>query len=262
MGVPAAIVIDASGLFTLGEQIWWVSLRIGAMLMLAPVIGTHMLPPRVRLIVALALSTALAPLLPSAAPASGFGALTVLAVARELAIGAAIGFVFRLAFEATALAGELIAQGMGLSFAQMLDPIRGTQSPVMAQWFGMLCGLCFFAIDGHLAMLRVVFESYALAPPAAAANLAPMLSAVPAFASAMFVAGVSFALPIMIAMLVVNIGFGVLARTAPALNPIAIGLPAALLIGFFLIVILTPHLLAPLQQWLAAAASTAGALVH
>jgi flagellar biosynthetic protein FliR len=258
----AGIVLDASGLFTVGVHIWWIALRIGAMLMLAPVLGPGMLPARIRLIVALALAIAVAPLLPATPPTSGFDAATLLAVARELAIGAAIGFIFRLAFEATAVAGEMIAQGMGLSFAQMVDPVRGTQSPVMGQWFVMLCGLCFFALDGHLAMVRVVVESYAVAPAAASSDLSPMLDVVPAFAGAMLLAGASLALPIVIAMLVVNIAFGVLARTAPAMNPIAIGMPAALLVGFVILVALTPHLLGPLKDWLSNAAATAGKLVR
>lgn len=261
MSAAAAIVVDGGALLAAGERVLWVSLRIGAMLMTAPMIGTRMLPARVRLILALALAGALAPLLPAPA-AGGFDARTALAVARELAIGASIGFVFRLAIEAAGLAGELVAQGMGLSFAQMVDPLRGTQSPVMAQWFVLVAGLAFFALDGHLALVRAVVASYAVAPPGAATPLTPVLDAVPAFAGAMLAAGTGLALPVVIAMLAVNVAFGVLARTAPALNPIAIGLPAALLVGLVLLVALLPHLRAPLESWFGEAAAAAAALVR
>ena len=261
MDAAAAIVVDATDLFGVVERVWWVALRVGAMLMLAPMVGTRMLPMRVRLILTLALSVTLAPLLP-AAPPIAVDAATFLGMARELAIGAAIGFIFRLGFEAAAFAGELISQGMGLSFAQMLDPLRGTQSPVMGQWFTILAGLSFFVVDGHLALVRVVFESYHLSTSGAAFSVAHLLEAVPAFAQSMLAAGVSLALPVVIAMLVVNIAFGVLARTAPALNPIAIGLPAALLIGFVLLLALLPRLHAPLEGWLNTTSAAAAAAVR
>lgn len=261
MSTASAIVVDAIDLLGVVERIWWAALRIGSMVMLAPMIGTRMLPMRVRLILTLALSVSLAPLLP-AAPQIGIDAPTFLAMARELAIGAAIGFVFRLGFEAAAFAGELVSQGMGLSFAQMLDPLRGTQSPVMGQWFTIIAGLIFFAVDGHLALVRVVFESYQVSASGTPFAAAHLLAAVPAFAQTMLAAGLSLALPAVVAMLVVNITFGVLARTAPALNPIAIGLPAALLIGFVLLLALLPRLVSPLEQWLNATAAAAAAAVR
>ncbi len=261
MDTPVSVIIDGAHLLALGQQVWWVALRLGAMLMVAPMIGTYAVPMRIRVLLALTLSTALAPLFP-AAPAAALDAATVLAVTRELAIGAALGFVFRLALEAAALGGEMIAQAMGLSFAQMIDPMRGVQSPVMGQWFTLVAGLCFFALDGHLALVQAVAESYRLlAPGATPASLAGLLDAVPAFAVTMFAAGVGLALPIVFAMLAVNLAFGVLARTAPALNPIAIGLPAALLLGLVLLTALLPHLLAPLRSLFETTATTAAHLL-
>jgi flagellar biosynthetic protein FliR len=259
MNTAASIVLDGGQVFGYLERIWWVALRVGAMLMLAPMIGTKMIPARVRLILALAISAALAPMLPSATPVTGVDAGTLLAVARELALGAAIGFIFRLGLEAAGFAGELISQGMGLSFAQMADPLRGTQSPVMGQWFTLIAGLTFFAMDGHLALIRVVFDSYSLTPNG---SIAHVFEAIPMFAKSMLEAGLTLALPIVIAMLVVNIAFGVLARTAPALNPIAIGLPAALLTGFVLLVALLPRLVGPLQDWISLTAAAAAAAVR
>ncbi len=259
MNTAASMFLNGDQVFGYLERIWWVALRVGAMLMLAPMIGTKMIPARVRLILALAISASLAPLLPSATPVTGVDAGTLLAVARELALGAAIGFIFRLGLEAAGFAGELISQGMGLSFAQMADPLRGTQSPVMGQWFTLIAGLTFFAMDGHLALIRVVFDSYSLTPNG---SLAHVFETIPMFAKSMLEAGLTLALPIVIAMLVVNIAFGVLARTAPALNPIAIGLPAALLTGFVLLVALLPRLVVPLQDWISLTAASAAAAVR
>ena len=259
MDAGVAITIDATQALVWFERVWWVALRVGAMFMAAPLFGTAMVPMRVRLIVVLALSTALAALLP-APPELALDAHTVLAMTREVALGLAIGFLFRLAFEAIAFAGELVSQGMGLSFAQMLDPLRGVQSPVMSQLFTLVGALTFFAFDGHLLLIRVVFQSYTALPAGGTSAAASLLQTIPAFGGTMLAAGLSLALPIVIAMLVVNITFGVLARTAPALNPISIGLPAALFVGFVLLIALVPRMAAPLLAWINTTAATAAAV--
>jgi flagellar biosynthetic protein FliR len=60
------------------------------------------------------------------------------------------------------------------------------------------------------------------------------------FGSVLFAAGVSIALPVAFAIVLVQIVMGVLSRTAPALNLFAVGFPAALLAGFALLAIAAP----------------------
>lgn len=263
MDATTGITLEGLHLLAYAQQVIWLSLRIGALLLLSPFLGTQAVPRRIRLIFALALSAAVAPLVPAPVIVAGLNAETVLAVARELAIGASLGFLMRLALEATAMAGELIAQGMGLAFAQMIDPMRGTQSGVVTQWLTVVAGLTFFAVDAHLALLSVLFESYSVLPAGATpAAMSHLLDAIPGFAGIIFVAGASLALPVMIAMITVNIAFGVMARTAPSLNPIAIGLPAALLVGFVLLIALVPNLLEPLKALFAQALTEATRLIR
>jgi flagellar biosynthesis protein FliR len=263
MDPTTAISLEHLNLLGWGQQVIWLSLRIGAMLLLSPFLGTQSVPRRVRLVFALALSAALAPLVPAPAVQAGLNAETVLAIARELAIGAALGFLLRLAVEAVAMAGELVSQGMGLAFAQMVDPVRGTQSAVVSQWFMVITALVFFAVNGHLALIALVAESFVVLPAGAQpAAMSELLDAIPGFAGIIFLAGASIALPLMIAMVTVNTAFGVMGRTAPSLNPIAIGLPAALLTGFVLMIALVPHMLVPLQNLFATAFEEAARLVR
>lgn len=239
----------ASGvnLFAMLGTVLWHALRIGAALQVLPVLGGGM-PARARLFVTLALAGAISTVLP-APPAMAVDAATVLAVLREFVVGIAIGLMLRLAFEAGQLAGELVSQGMGLSFATMADPLSGASSTVLSQWFYLIFALLFFTLDGHLALVRVLADSYAGLPIGAALpDTQAFLAAVPAFFTACLRAGVLLALPVMMALLVVNIAFGVLARAASQLNPMAIGLPVSLLVGLLLLMLITRELQAPVQQ--------------
>lgn len=249
MDAATQMAIDGQQAFGMIATLLWTALRVGALLMAMPLIGTRALPARIRVIAALALSMALAPLLPTPPAWSGFDAATVLSVARELALGVAMGFMLRLVFEAGALAGELISQGSGLSFAQMSDPLRGVQSGVVGQWFYIAFGLLFFAANGHLAMIALLVHSYEVLPIGTALpDVEASLRIAPEFFSVVLRGGVTLALPVMVALLAVNLAFGVLSRAAPALNPIQLGLPISVLVGLFLIAMLAGELGPPVQR--------------
>ena len=192
---------------------------------------------------------ALAPLLPGTPDRIAFDASTVLNVARELAVGASMGFMLRLAFEAGAMAGELISQGTGLAFAKMSDPLRGVNSGVVGQWFYLAFGLLFFTANGHLALVSLLVDSYRSLPIGTALpDVQQMLEVAPMLFGHVLRAAVGLALPVMVAMLAVNLAFGVLGRAAPALNPIQLGLPTALLLGLFLLALLAGELGPPVQR--------------
>ena len=240
----------ASGvnLFALLATVLWTALRIGAAIMVLPMLSGRGMPVRARMMITLALAGALSTLLPTP-PAAAVDAITFITVLRELTVGVAIGMMLRLAFEAGRFAGELVSQGMGLSFATMADPLSGASSPVLAQWFYLAFGLLFFALDAHLALVELLMGSYQALPigvPLADRN--DLLAAVPAFFGTCLQAGLLLALPVMMALLAVNLAFGVLSRAASALNPIAIGLPVALVVGLLLIGLLMRHLQAPVEQ--------------
>jgi len=243
-----ATMIDGQQAFGMIGTVMWTMLRTGALLMAMPLIGTRAVPIRVRVLVAGALAMALAPMLPQPPAFAGLDADTVLGVARELAIGVAMGFCLRLVFEAGALAGELISQGMGLSFAQMNDPLRGTSSGVVAQWFYIAFGLLFFASDGHLAMVAMLVRSYQALPIGADWIDAANALAVPVELFSVVLRGaVGLALPLMVAMLATNLAFGVLAKAAPSLHPVQLGLPVAVLTGLFLLAVLAGEIGQPIQ---------------
>ena len=248
MDPATAMMVDGQQAFGMIGTVMWTMLRTGALLMAMPLIGTRAVPVRVRVLVAGALAMALAPMLPDPPAFAGLDAATVLGVARELAVGVAMGFCLRLVFEAGALAGELISQGMGLSFAQMQDPLRGTSSGVVSQWFYVAFGLLFFASDGHLAVVAMLVRSYQALPIGADWASAAHALAVPVELFSVVLRGaLGLALPLMVAMLATNLAFGVLAKAAPSLHPVQLGLPVAVLTGLFLLSVLAAEIVQPIQ---------------
>ena len=212
----------------------WPFLRIGAFMMVMPVVGSSFVPTRVRLLLALALTAVVAPVLqqlPATSPLSLAGVVTVM---QEIAIGIAIGFAVQFAFDAITLGGQVIAMSMGLGFAVFLDRARGVSIPVLGQLFLMLGILVFLALDGHLALIGILADSFEFLPIGAGLGR-DSFHDLAIWSINVFVFAMKIALPAVSALIVVNLSFGVMSRAAPTLNLFAVGFPVAMLLGFAVI---------------------------
>ena len=247
-------------LFGLLASVLWYALRIGAAIQALPMVGGRGITARSRLVLTIAIAAALSQLLPAPPPA-GVNAATFLAVAREFAMGIAIGLMLRIAFEAGEVAGQLVSQGMGLANATLANPISGEASPVVSQWFFLAFGLVFFASDGHLALIQLLFDSYGSMPVGAPIPDWPaFVASVPEFFGVALRTGVLLALPVMMALLAVNVAIGVLSKAAQQLSPMSLGFPIALLVGLVLLMALARELQGPVQRLFGQAFEAARAL--
>lgn len=222
--------------------------RILALLATAPIFNNSALPVRIRLITGLVITFALSPALPSppTIPASSWLGLAV--IGEQLLIGLMMGFALRIAFVALDIAGELIGLQMGLSFAIFFDPGSSGQTPVMAQFLGLLTALIFLAMNGHLLTLTLLAESFTLLPISTTPFHAAALSALLTASAMMFSLGVMLALPLITALLITNISLGVLARVAPTLNLFAVGFPVTLALGFIILLLSLPYIGAAMEH--------------
>ena len=137
--------------------------RIGACLMVAPVFGARFVPARTRILLAVALTALVVPLVPSSGIAP-FSAQGIVVVAQQVLIGVALGFALQIVFDALGLAGQLLANSMGLSFAFNVDPLRGSSTVALGQIYIILATLVFLALNGHLALLQVLVDGFGTMP--------------------------------------------------------------------------------------------------
>jgi flagellar biosynthetic protein FliR len=212
----------------------WPCVRIGACLMVAPVFGGRRVPARMRLVTAGAITVMVAPLVPQPAVAL-FSIAGVIVTVQQMLIGVAIGFVLQIVFDALAMGGQLLANTMGLSFAFNVDPLRGTGAPVVGQFYTLIATLTFLALNGHLAIVQALVDGF-VTLPVGIEGLGPAgYWQVVGWGTALFRGALMVALPGLTALLIVNLAFGVVSRTAPTLNLFAIGFPATLLGGLFIV---------------------------
>ncbi len=222
-------------------SLMWPLLRVGSFVLASPVLGAKSIPVRTRIILALTIAWILAPITPAPEvnPVSAAGLLISL---QQVALGLGMGFIFHMAFSTVVIAGQSIAMAMGLGFASAVDPQNGVQVPVVSQFYMILATLIFLALDGHLLLIQTIHHSFELLPVGGhwPSELAWKIVQ---WGSQMFINGLLIALPALASLLLVNLAFGVITRSAPQLNIFAVGFPITLLAGFALILLSLPSFL-------------------
>jgi flagellar biosynthesis protein FliR len=213
----------------------WPFLRIGACLMVAPVFGAQFVPARFRIILAGAVTLVVAPLLPLQPDVALFSGTGVVISLQQLIIGIAVGFVLQIVFDSLAMGGQLLASTMGLSFAFNVDPLRGTGTPVLGQFYTLIATLTFLALNGHIAIIQALVDGFGTMPVGTAGLGAEGFGQIALFGSQLFKGALMVALPGLTALLIVNLAFGIVSRAAPSLNLFAIGFPVTLIGGLLIV---------------------------
>jgi flagellar biosynthesis protein FliR len=223
-------------------QLWALAMiRPGAAFLAAPVFGAGNVPVQLRLVLALAVGIPAAAASDMAVPDAGVISLPgILLIIAEVIAGLVIGFSLQIGFAAALLAGETISNAMGIAFAAIADPANGQMSPAIGQYLSMLATFLLLATDGHLVLIEIIVESYRALPPGNAWLSFDAIGGIATFGSLIFAAGLSIALPVGVALIMVQIIMAMVARSAPTLNLFAVGLPATLLAGVILLAIATP----------------------
>jgi flagellar biosynthetic protein FliR len=227
-------ITEGQILSTLASFIW-PFIRIGSMFISIPVFSIRALPAKIRVIVALFITLVVVPLLPSPPDIEIFSYQGFMVTLQQLAIGLSTGFVLQMVFSVMLLGGQSIAYSMGLGFASMVDPASGIQVPVVSQIFIVSANLMFLSVNGHLLLIEMLVESFNTLPVGIIGlNLNDLWSII-SWSSQIFAGGVLLAMPIMAALLFVNISFGVAARAAPQIQIFAVGIPITIMLGLVLI---------------------------
>lgn len=205
--------------------------RVGTLVMLLPGISERALPTRIRLALALALTLVF---LPVAQPLLPRGSL-IAALLTEIAIGFTLGFMARLIVSALQTAGTVVAQDLGLSFAQTVDPTAGSQGTAIANLLTLLGATLVFVTDLHHLAISAIGASYMKLPPGALPDAGDALSLAMRTMATSFALAVKIAAPFAVFAIVFNVGLGLLSRMMPALQVFFIALPASVLLGMLML---------------------------
>lgn len=222
--------------------------RILGLIATAPLWSTAGIPRRTRLILGLAIAIAIAPALPPMPEVQPGSLAGLWILGQQMFIGIAMGFAARVVFAAVDMAGTFIGFQMGLGFATFYDPIDGAQTPVLAEFMGLLALLMFLSLDGHLLYVSTLAQSFYAIPVGPEALSPNSWKNIAELGGKIFSAGLLLALPVLVALIITNVALGVLTKAAPQLNLFALGFPITLMGGFVAVGISLSYLTGPLHE--------------
>lgn len=174
-----------------------------------------------------------------------YGALCM----REILIGLFLAFVLQLGVLAVRVAGEMIGHEMAFNMSSVADPVTGVRTPLVTHFYEAMFFLGLLAIDGHHWMLRALEASFREAPPGVLALGAGWLPFITALFGEMFRAGLTFAAPVLVLLVLVSVMIGLLARAVPQVNVLEMGFTLRIGVGIAAMCLFAP-LLSPALEGL------------
>ena len=227
--------VDLQLITSLLLQCLLASLRIGAFLLSAPLFGARWLPLQVRIIMAFCMGAAVVGLIPTPEIYLLTSAAGILIIFIEIAIGLVAGLSLTIWFAAMLLAGEKIASSAGLGYAAQVDPMTGSNTPVVSQILYLFLLIVFLSVDGHLLAIGMMIESYKIVPIGHPIPVEALIASGIGAAGSMFLSATIIMLPVAMILLMVNVAVGIISRSAPMLNLFSFGFPITLLSVFVLL---------------------------
>ncbi|WP_032115313.1 flagellar biosynthetic protein FliR [Candidatus Arsenophonus nilaparvatae] len=223
--------------YTYVNQLFWPFVRILALFSIAPFFAEKQIPKKSKIALALMITILISTSLPLP-QIPLFSAMGCWILILQVLIGLLMGLTMQIAFAIVRYAGEILGMQMGLSFALFVDPSAGPNMPIIARFVNLLLLLLFLSFDIHLWLLSLLADSFQTIPLLSSLNSNSFIL-VAQSAGIIFYYGLLLALPILTLLLIINISLAILNRMTPQLSIFVVGFPLTLLIGIYLLPLLT-----------------------
>ena len=215
--------------------------RVAAFLAVCPVFSAASVPVVIRAGLMLLLTLFFGLFVP-AAPLTGNWLSAVVLMLREAAVGLALGLAARLVYTGVQQGGQIVAQQMGMTDSDVIDPVSGSGAYPISTLLEMLFALLFLMSGGHRLLLGVISGSFRSLPVAGAVDLGAMAEGVVEAGSMMFLMGLKLAAPMLAGFLIVAVMLCILARVLPEMNILMTSFPLRVAMGLFLAGAIMPSL--------------------
>jgi flagellar biosynthetic protein FliR len=216
------------------------AIRISAIFMTAPLLGSRNTPAMVKVGFAFLLAMLLYPVLDKNVTLPSESLPYVLLIFKQILIGAILGYAANFIFAAIQLAGQIVDLQMGFGIVNVIDPMSNTQVSIIGQFQFVLGMLIFLSINGHHFLFQALNDSFRFVPLTSVGLTEVTASRLGDLFVNMFIIAFKIAGPATLALVLTNVTLGMIARTIPQMNVFIVGLPLNILVGLAAILISLP----------------------
>jgi flagellar biosynthetic protein FliR len=199
--------------------------RITPLFVIAPLFSSAMIPPRARGVIAVGIGIGLTPIALQGQHVPSDPLTLAGLVVQGMLVGFAFSFSLAILMAAIESAGGFIDVLSGFSYGNLINPMNGESSAVIQRFYALVGTMIFLVIGGVAWSLRGLQRTFELVPLTSAPRLNSLIAgAVHAFAG-VFAAALEVAAPILIALLITDVAFGIVSRVVPQLSVFVVGFP-------------------------------------
>jgi flagellar biosynthetic protein FliR len=214
--------------------------RVASFLFAMPFFSAESFNIQIRIFIVLIVTVALMPVVPGAWMTNEFFDsldMTKMAVfmTSEALLGLTLALFVLFIVETLRFAGDIIDREIGFTMAQVIDPSSDVQAGVFSNMMGQFIILMFFIFDCHHEVIRIASESFRTLPPGSFILSESIVEASVYMGNQMLLVGTQIALPVLGAMLLLNVAFGFLTRIGGDFPVMELSLATHFLVGFVIL---------------------------
>jgi len=217
--------------------------RISAFFMVLPVFGWQSIPVRIKVAMTVLLAVFFSMITPISVDAGQISsAEAILLIANEATYGLALGLVAALIFAVVKFSGGIIEREMGLTMAEILDPLTGESEQTLCILLEMIFIMLILSANGHHLFLLIISRSYESFPAGSIPTIPVLTEGIIVAGSTMLIYGLKLALPILAAFILLMVILAVLARMVPEMNILFVSFPLRVGLGLLMMAIFMPFI--------------------
>ncbi len=211
-------------------------IRVSSIVVFAPVFSSSSIPSQIKIAFAFVFSLALYPVVKDYIHITDFSILGITAmVVREVILSAALAFCVHFVWAGIELGAQLVGFMMGFSIANVLSPEENLQISILAEFESIMAILIFLIIDGHHIFIKAMVDSFKMIPVGGFVLNHNIFDILLKLSAMMFSVTFQILAPAVIALVVTNVVFGIIARTMPQINIMIVAFPLSIGIGLFVL---------------------------
>jgi len=209
--------------------------RVTPLFLLAPLFSSSLIPARVKGLVAVGISVGLTPIAMHGQHIPSDPLKLAELILQSLLVGLAFSFALAVLMAAVESAGSMIDVVSGFSYGSLINPLSGETSAVMSRFYSLVGTMIFLVIGGDAWTLRGLGRTFDLVPLTAAPRISSLVGGVEHTFSTIFASALEIGAPVLAALLITDVAFGVVSRVVPQLNIFAVGFPTKVAVAMLVV---------------------------
>jgi flagellar biosynthetic protein FliR len=209
--------------------------RVTPLFVIAPLFSSQIIPPHVRGIIAVGISIGLAPVALHGQHIPTDPLILGGLVVEGALVGLGFAFVLAVLMGAVESAGSVIDVLSGFSYGSLINPMNGEETAVITRFYSLVGTVIFLVINGDAWTLRGLARTFQLVPLTSGPQIKSLVGGAEQVFTTVFASALEVAAPVLVALLITDVAFGVVSRVVPQLNVFAVGFPTKVAVALLVV---------------------------